>query len=252
MKFQELFKSIARPPSTGQIDPQVFPSITLRTLVFFLAAVVVLAFFHLLITAAGLGNDNWIHKLFFLGWDNNIPAWYSSILLSVAALLAFQCSELARAFGPWDRWIFLMFCALLLLMSCDEIARIHEVLPVIITEGLGLKTHPIFDGHKWVVLGGPIVFIILAGFFFILTRVLKRHKPSLILLGLGFSCIILGGVLLEALTVLIPHGLLKMLEILAEESLEMIGTLLVCASLICWRDHVLASRILTTNQKDSH
>lgn len=162
------------------------------------------------------------------------------MLLVVAAFLAFQCSQLAGLVSRRDQWVFLVFCSLLLLMSCDEIARIHEVAPVVLFEYFGVVLEPdsLFYRHQWVVFAGPLVVAVFAGFFVILARVLKRHKPSLVLLGLGFAAIILGGVFLEGLSVLIPHGDMKRLEILVEETLEMTGTLLVCASLIGWRDHV--------------
>ena len=52
----------------------------------------------------------------------------------------------------------------------------------------------------------------------------------------GFAAVILGGVLLEAGIVFFPKGFLWRFEMFLEENLEMTGTLLICSSLIFWRD----------------
>lgn len=241
MKVQNLTKSIAEIFPPNQRNPLECSSVTLKILIFLLAGVGVLVIFHLFAIMTFSNPNDLLFLLFFLGYDNNIPAWYSSMLLAIAAFLAFQCSNLARNFGRPDQWAFLLLCALLMLMSCDEIARLHEVVPMRVAKILGIEAPGLFENHRWVLLGGPFVLILLAGIFGILIRVLKRHKPSLILLGLGLASIALGGVVLEAVTVLIPHGPLKQLEILVEECLEMIGTLLICASLVTWRDHTAAN-----------
>ena len=213
------------------------PLITPRALALLLGGVGVLATSHLALIFSDVRREERVFRLFFLGFDDNVPAWYSSTLLLVAALLAFECARIAGRYSRWDRFVLLLLAALLLLMSCDEIARLHETLPVTLSRRLGLHGVNPFGGRAWLLLGGPAVIMILGGMFALVYHVFRTNPQSLRLIGSGFAVIVLSGVLLEAADALLPcRGLCKRIEILVEETLEMIGTLLICWSMVLWRD----------------
>jgi hypothetical protein len=88
--------------------------------------------------------------LFYVDLESNVPTWYSSVLLLLAAGL---CALLARhhiaARLPYRRhW--LVLAALFLLLSLDEIAMLHEYPIDPLREALG-TTGPLY--YAWVIPG---------------------------------------------------------------------------------------------------
>ncbi|MDF2370887.1 MAG: hypothetical protein P1V21_08850 [Rhizobiaceae bacterium] len=181
-----------------------------------------------------------IYVYFSMDFDRNIPAWFSSMLLALAGLVAFECSLVAGRFGQWSKSVFLLLSLLLVFMSCDEIARFHETLPEILSDYLGLDNVSRFEAHPWILLGGPFVIILLITMFLLLNNTLKRFPKSRSLMLWGFIILVTGGIVLESIMEFLPRGILWQIEMLLEETLEMVGTLLISASLILWRDQALA------------
>jgi len=189
-----------------------------------------------------------IYVYFSMDFDRNIPAWYSSMLLALAGLVAFECSIVARRFGQWSQSVFLLLSLLLVFMSCDEIARFHETLPEILSDYLGLDSINLFEAHPWVLLGGPFVIILLVTMFLLLNNNLKRYPVSRPLMLWGFVVLVTGGIVLESIMEFLPRGILWQIEMLIEETLEMVGTLLISASLVLWRDQALSEEPVPRNQ----
>jgi hypothetical protein len=163
------------------------------------------------------------------------------MLFVIAGLLTLECLEVsASEIQTRDKVVFALFASLLFFMSCDEIARFHEVVPELLTNYLGLKDANPFDRHPWVMLGGPFVIIVFFICFITFGKLLAKHKKSLIFLYLGGISIVTGGILVEGLVTFIEPGKYRFLlpaSILVEENLEMIGSLVICYSLIIWRDN---------------
>jgi hypothetical protein len=225
-----------------ETNGQVSRLLTHRTVVLLAIGAIILVIIHICLMFYGSARSP-VHTIFNLDSDTNIPAWYSSMMLAVAAILAFECSGIARKFGRNDQLMFFFFCMLLVLMSCDEIVRFHETIPERLKLFMGMENGDWFDDHPWVVLGGPSVAIVFGTMGWLLYRVMVRSTASLKLLFLGFSAIILGGVVLESAIDLVEWRVLWKIELIVEESLEMTGTLLICSSLITWRDHVHTEEI---------
>ena len=112
--------------------------IGLNTIRLLAVGVLCLAVVNIFLNLARSERTLWFNYL-FLGFDNNIPAWYSSFLLAISALLAFECRDTLGQTETRDRRIFLGLGLLLILMSCDEIAKFHEILPEVIANKIGLK-----------------------------------------------------------------------------------------------------------------
>ena len=214
-------------------------TVSLRTLDLLLVGLLLLCGASVVSTIIPLA-DRLLCDYFRMNSDTNIPAWYSSVLLALAAYLAFECRNIAL--DTLSKRGFLALGALLLLMSCDEIARFHETLPVYLANGLGLDRFNLLQGRLWLLLGAPFVLAIMLSVIWVANRVLRDHPLVRNLMVLGFLAVLLGGVVLETSALFVPHGLFRMIEVMAEEFLEMFGTLLICASLVVWRDHQFPTR----------
>jgi len=190
-----------------------------------------------------LGSPFWpITRSIHLGFDDNIPAWYSSMLFLVAALVGFECSQVGKRFKLSGTWTFFIFSGLLALLSCDEIARLHETIGAFLGKSLGFLSPGVAKHTPWLLIGAPIVLGVFVGFFLLLKKSLAMVPGSLMVMGTGFALIIVGGVVLESTINWLNHDELQWLweaEIIVEESLEMIGTILIAYSLMIWRDGLI-------------
>lgn len=93
-------------------------------------------------------------RLFGLGQEANVPTWYSSATLLIAALLAVTAALLQFHRGnPLGRqWALLAI--LLTLMSLDETAAIHETASVLLARRLlGVDGLPWYVFYAWIVPG---------------------------------------------------------------------------------------------------
>ena len=177
------------------------------------------------------GEPFWqINRLFGLGKESNFSTWFSSIMLAIAAFLAYQCSAFISAKnGEKKAWF--LFSIILLTMSCDETAMIHEHL------GNRINKYVFKLGHlssAWSILLGPIILIALIGFILKLNNYLKDSYRAKILLLFGVIFFITGAIVLDAITNFFdynPSKILWKIEILIEESFEMIGVLLIIMGL---------------------
>lgn len=190
-----------------------------------------------------LGRPFWIVTRFiYLGCDDNLSAWYSSILLAVAGLLAYECSLCAKRKHIQGGVSFLVFAGLLFFMSGDEVARFHEILGGYAAKYCHISSYDFAKHADWVWVGGPFIVMVFIGYLFLLKKAFSSVSASMYFLGIGFSLIILGGVVLESTTNFLNHGEYQWIwniEVVAEESLEMMGSLFISYALIRWRDLVL-------------
>src|SRR6266545_5147574 len=70
-----------------------------------------------------------VMKLFDVNSENNVPTWFSSLLLFGDALLAGLVAALVRRAGGRDAGHWAALAVLLSLLSLDEVASLHERLP---------------------------------------------------------------------------------------------------------------------------
>lgn len=189
-----------------------------------------------------LGNPFWvITRSIHLGYDDNIPAWYSSMLLLVAALVGLECYQVGNSRKISGTWTFLLFSGLLVLLSCDEITRFHENVGHVLTKSVGLDSSNLAKHSSWLILGAPIVLGIFGALYVLLRKLLVMVPGSHSALTSGFIFIIGGGVVLEGTINWLNHEELQWLweaEIIVEETLEMFGTLCLAYALLIWRDEL--------------
>lgn len=198
-----------------------------------------------------LGAPFWlVTRLIHLGSDSNISAWYSSCLLAVAGLIAFDCFRIAKTKAVRGGWAFGLIAITLIFMSCDEIAQFHEILGGYIAKQIGLSAQHFAQHAAWVWLGGPFIIVLFLVLIVLLRKPLSLVSGSSVLLSLGFGLIVLGGIVLESTINWLNHDELQWLwniEIVAEETLEMLGSLVLAYAFSLWstRIHARLSPLLS-------
>ena len=123
------------------------------------AAIVCLTVIHVLVQIAyfGFGRDHLmgLTPLFDLNQENNVPTWYSGIMLfTTAAALGVVAVAKSHARAPFARhWMVLAF--IFVYMSLDELAHIHEKWgPLLETSLGGLRDPQVMGGalrNLWVI-----------------------------------------------------------------------------------------------------
>lgn len=179
-------------------------------------------------------EDYWVAKfrdsfvrLFSLDQEANVPTWYASATLLFASGLALVISRMPpRAdAGKWA----LVGC-LLLLMSLDESAVLHEMM-ILPLRGL-LETGGLLY-YAWVIPGGLLAMVVALYLSPFLWRLDASVRQRLIL---GGSLFVLGALGVEALSGWVEEvrgrDRLFFLLVVVEESFEMLGVLLAISAFL--------------------
>jgi hypothetical protein len=176
-----------------------------------------------------------------LGYDDNFSAWYSSMLFVITGLISYSCFNVAKRENIRDGIWLLLFSVLLFALSADEISRFHEILGGYLSDRMGVSEQKYAQHSNWVWVGGPIVIGVFVAFAWRLKNLVLIVPKSMFLLVAGFVTIILGGVVLESTTNFLNHDELQWvwnIEVIFEETLEMVGTLLIAYALVLWKEGV--------------
>lgn len=171
-----------------------------------------------------LGREPWL-SLFAVTSEQNLPTWYSVVLILFAAAMSLAAGLLNHSRDPRlaRRWYIL--CGLLVLLSLDEAASLHEKLESVgsaIVSGGGLLH------FTWVVPG-----IILAALVLTMVYRLGRALPRPVAVELmaGFGVFLFGAVGLEMVGGLVlsmvGEGWTYVIVSTIEEFLENVGMILV-------------------------
>ncbi len=108
-------------------------------------------------------------RLFYVGSDLSVPAWYSALVLALASILLFTVAFMVRSSESpryARRWVVLG--VIFAYLSCDEMLRLHEriasTLLVPALEGLGFVPGGILY-YPWVIIYIPLVIIFILAYF---------------------------------------------------------------------------------------
>lgn len=171
-----------------------------------------------------------ITRLIDFDYEGNFTTWFSSFILGIAAFYAYKCSVSVSENIVVKMWKLLS--AWLILMSCDEVAQIHEHLGETIHKYL---ISSVDVGHsKWVVVLGPIILVIVLIFCLKIRKHLKQYPNAKKYLLIGMVIYIVGAFLLEFLVNFFNYDSLRWvwtLESILEESFEMIGVIFIIRGL---------------------
>ena len=195
----------------------------------------VLVICHLLNLA--LGYPSWqLERLFNLGYEANIPTWFSSVYWAIAFVAAYQCVQLTGSKLEKRLWIVIAFG--FLAFSIDETAQIHEnifrIVDLVFPKSIQHEIFVHFKRSNWPVIASPFLVVTLISLGFALKRLLKSSFRAAARLGFGFFMIILGGWGLEITINFLNHDTLQWvweIENVIEESLEMFGAILIISGL---------------------
>lgn len=180
--------------------------------------------------ATGHGNLLGLLRLLDVGQEASLPSWFSTFNLLLASALAALVWRLPTA-GDEGRSGWAATAALLLFMSLDEGAAIHEILndvqAALVQRGLSPDW---FGSHPWLVLGAPLALLVGALFLPFLWRMPRYLAGRLILAGgvfLGGAVGLEGaGALMESAGIS-RDSLIYDLRRIGEEGLEMAGVVVL-------------------------
>jgi hypothetical protein len=131
--------------------------------------------------------DLFIDK-FSVNTENNVPTYFNTIILMIAALLVFLIASAKNARRDKYRYEWLLLGLVLLYLSVDEAAVIHEEFSRL------FKDAPDINGwlhYKWVIPGSIAVLILALAFVRFFLHLENRHK----LLFFASSAVYLAGAL---------------------------------------------------------
>lgn len=174
----------------------------------------------------GKARDSFV-RLFLISGEDNVPTWYASASLMVAAALALVIAGDDRAA---DRGQWTLIGVLLVAMSLDESAVIHEMMIVPLQHA--------FDPHNllyyaWIVPVG--VLALLVGLY-LMPFAWRLTKPVRLRLLAGGFVFVSGALGVEAVTGLIDdvYGRNRLYYLLTviEEALEKLGVLLAISAFL--------------------
>lgn len=173
-------------------------------------------------------------SFFHLMSENNLPTWFSSVLLLIAALLLALVWVERRRANQRDRHSWLGLSLVFFGMSLDETAMIHErVNMLLLVRGVddygGLMTFP------WVLPGLIAVLIFGVAFFHLFFSLPRNTKKLFALSGIIY---IGGGLLLEVVEGFVfknpayREGTLHHVIVCIQESMEIIGIVVFIQALL--------------------
>ncbi len=176
----------------------------------------------LMYPAEQYGAVNELCKRFYLDFENNIPAWFSTLGLFLSATLLAVIACCHRVVQKKGFWQWLGLAVIFLCLAVDEATYLHEILIVSLRNKLQLTGIFYF---AWVIPGAGFVVSIVLAYLPFVWRLPKQTRNGLLIAGacyvggaLGME--LLGGMLAESKGFDAASYILVMS---IEESLEMIG-----------------------------
>jgi hypothetical protein len=169
-------------------------------------------------------------NLFNLDAENNIPAWFSSVILLTVAFYAYLIAQQDTAHTRKHRKLWLLLAVLFVLLSLDETVSLHETVGSVLEKYSGHRTG--FLRFAWVVPGTAFCAVV-GGLFIPFVRGLAPGiRGQVIAAGMIY---VSGAVGMEmiggAVYSRMGHSALYAALTVLEETLEMCGTVLCIRAL---------------------
>ena len=170
------------------------------------AAILSLTVMHVLVQIAyfGFGRDHLLGltPLFDLNQENNVPTWYSGIVLfTTASALGIVAAARRQAGAPFaGHWTMLAF--IFLYMSLDELTRIHEQWGPLLQQPLGgLRDPHVMGGalrNLWVIPAFLLAAIVGLAYLRFLLHLPSRTRRLFVASGVAFVFATIGMEMLGA------------------------------------------------------
>lgn len=170
--------------------------------------------------------------LFFnMGGESNLPTYISALYLLLSGFLCLLISKNELNFKKRLNWHWIGLAVGLLLMSVDEAAMIHEgIVGTFLKEYMGRGEGIMY--YLWYRAYIPLVLVLIWLYLPFLKRLPLRYSSRFILSGLVYLGGSLGFEILEAY--LAYHGNSKGLNVLVEETFEMMGIVVLIHTLLLY------------------
>jgi hypothetical protein len=170
-----------------------------------------------------------LSNIFNLGVESNVPTWFSSMILFLAALLLGICSVACRTKHPREVNYWRSLAILFVYISIDEAARLHETMSDWIARQYHLAG--VFY-YPWVLPFSGLVLICVL----LYTRFLFRLSPSVRTILIASAVVYVTGALgLELFEGIYRHDRwVYAILVTIEETLEMVGVVLLIHGLLTY------------------
>src|SRR3989338_2377275 len=223
---------------SGEASRHVGVGYSRRTLLATLLALIgLLVCGHLAFLVAG--QRSWqLERLFDLGREGTVPAWFSSLLLAASSLVAASCAGSTHDSRAARGWRALTLG--LLFVSGDEITQLHEHASQILTRRIfHLTPVPNSLWSSWALVLGPLIGVAVGWLGWQLRGELRRFPATRRRLLLGAGLFFFGAAGLDLFDPLLRYAealrWLHQVEIITEETLEMLGAVTVLFGLLIHR-----------------
>jgi hypothetical protein len=203
-----------------------------------LLAVIVLLMASHVAGLAVAGRWPYLAHLVNVGKEQNIPTWFSSVVLALAAVAAFRCAKSAQP----DRRAWIILGMGLLFMSCDEVAMIHEKVSSVsyrwVTRAPAFEVvRPVLLHIKamWVLAVAPLVILWVGWIGYTLRKWVRSHRTAATLMVVGAMLYFGGSMGIELLKYALPRATPPWVweaRKLVEEGCEMVGSVTLLAGLL--------------------
>jgi len=190
-----------------------------------------------------------IHELFNLDQEANIPSWFSTIQLFLIGLVALIVSCEKRHTPPPSRTGLTVFGLGFVYLSMDEASIIHEKMTHAFYNNPWV---PYFHGQHgvWIVVYMCVAIVVITLLYKDIGAVFKMFPRESIIFSLGMFIFLLGSGGMETLTFFYldkSNLLFYTMEVVIEEFLEMFG-----ASIIFYSVLRMAIKKLDRNNSPAH
>ncbi len=168
------------------------------------------------------GALNELCRRFYLDFENNIPAWFSTLGLFSSAVLLGVIASCHRVIEKNGFWQWLGLSVIFLGLAIDEATYLHEILIVSLRNKLQLTGIFYFS---WVIPGAVFVIGVVLAYLPFVWKLPKSTRNGLLIAG---ACYVGGALGMELLGGMLAESqgfdaLSYVLVMSIEESLEMIG-----------------------------
>jgi hypothetical protein len=205
---------------------------------------------HLIITVI-MPGFNWgpLNLLFNLDSESSIPTWFSSIQLFVAAVTLLIISSSAKYY----KWFYLLAAVLILFLSFDEAAGIHETVSAYAKKNnVEILKSLMIGGHgAWIV-----PYIILGLLFLIFTarpiiNIYRHYTKPFLYIFIGAFIVVIGFIGIEMLGYILVSEdavISNPWQVALEELFEMLGVSIAIFGLIMLGDDIMLGEVASNKQ----
>lgn len=200
---------------------------------FLLAGVLVIVVANVVAGFVQLVTDIRVPIVLDVAREGNLPTWYSSVLILLAAVLSALTAKAEKAAGGPHLAHWWGLALVMTWISIDEMLTLHERYEDLIPSWMTQPFGQWIEVHPWVVVAVPVVALFLVVYLPFLRDLPFRTRTWMIAAGAVYVGGALGGESLHGMiNTYHGGGVFTSLAVLFEESMEMIGIVMFIHGLL--------------------